>query len=147
MRFDYLFALLPTFSVVLAEAFVDLPTHEFIPRWEFEPFPGENVVLNGTIEQVLAELKQINPNYSPFSSAPHEPVSSLSTRQQHQIHERDSVLCDNPNWGRVHVLKSQIGLDYLKAVKGQPSAGPGPGNCGRVSCGYMTGIWFCNDVS
>ncbi|KZL67480.1 hypothetical protein CI238_01014 [Colletotrichum incanum] len=145
MRFEYLLALLPTVSAVLADAFVDPPTHQFIPRWKFEPFPGVNVVLNGTIEQALAELKQINPNYSPFSSALHEPISSLRKRQRHETYQRDSVLCNNPNWGLVHVVASQVGIDYLKAVKGQPSAGPGPGNCGRVSCGYMTAVWFCND--
>lgn len=38
-------------------------------------------------------------------------------------------------------------LDYLEGVSGKPTNGPGPGNCGRVSCAYGTGVWWCNDVS
>lgn len=38
------------------------------------------------------------------------------------------------------------GISYLKGVPGMPLEGPGPGACGRVSCGFDCGIWWCNDV-
>jgi hypothetical protein len=38
------------------------------------------------------------------------------------------------------------GIAYLRGVSGQPSAGPGPGACARVSCSYASDIWWCNDV-
>ncbi|KAL3442667.1 hypothetical protein BJX65DRAFT_286260 [Aspergillus insuetus] len=37
------------------------------------------------------------------------------------------------------------GIAYLRGVSGQPSAGPGPGACARVSCSYASAIWWCND--
>src|SRR6187549_519178 len=42
--------------------------------------------------------------------------------------------------------RASEGIAYLRGVSGRPSNGPGPGNCGRVSCGYNAGIWWCNDV-
>lgn len=39
------------------------------------------------------------------------------------------------------------GIDYLRHVPFQPTNGPGPGNCGRVSCSWNAAIWWCNDVS
>ncbi|ROV93349.1 hypothetical protein VSDG_06889 [Cytospora chrysosperma] len=37
------------------------------------------------------------------------------------------------------------GIDYLNEVPGKPSNGPGPGECGRVSCSWSAAIWWCND--
>lgn len=38
-----------------------------------------------------------------------------------------------------------IPVYYLRRVPGKPTNGPGPGNCGRVSCSWNTGIYWCND--
>lgn len=40
-----------------------------------------------------------------------------------------------------------MGMQYLRGLSGTPTNGPGPGNCGRVSCSDAAGIWWCNDVS
>jgi hypothetical protein len=34
---------------------------------------------------------------------------------------------------------------YLRGVKGDCSNQAGPGNCGRISCSWNSGIWWCND--
>jgi hypothetical protein len=44
----------------------------------------------------------------------------------------------------VHIIN---GIEYLGKVRGVPTNGPGPGNCGRVSCSSNSAIWWCNDVS
>ncbi|TQN70871.1 hypothetical protein CSHISOI_04305 [Colletotrichum shisoi] len=152
MRFALILALLPALSVALADDAMDSPmgTKEFVPTWEFEPFPGEKVVLNGTIEQVVAELKQINPDYSPFSpesQALAQADLSFSSSAAHlpEIYPRDKILCNMPKWGYVDTYSSDRGYRHLLGVKGRPRGDPGPGNCGRVSCGYKAAVWFCND--
>ncbi|CCF34579.1 hypothetical protein CH063_06546 [Colletotrichum higginsianum] len=150
MRFTLILALLPALSVVLADDDMDSPmgSKEFVPTWEFEPFPGEKVVLNGTIEQVVAELKEINPDYSPFSSdslAQADASFLSSTVQLPEIYPRDKVLCNMPKWGFVDTYSSDRGYSHLLGVRGRPRGDPGPGNCGRVSCGYKAAVWFCND--
>ncbi|KAK4654440.1 hypothetical protein QC762_403755 [Podospora pseudocomata] len=64
-----------------------------------------------------------------------------------------SVLTDEPeSYGcltdRVSLTWSREiaqGIDYLRRVSGMAKSGPGPGNCGRVSCNWNAAIWFCND--
>ncbi|KAK4641038.1 hypothetical protein QC761_0098090 [Podospora bellae-mahoneyi] len=37
------------------------------------------------------------------------------------------------------------GITYLRGVEGTPKNGPGPNECGRVSCGYGAAIHGCNE--
>ena len=104
---------------------------------------GATVVLNGTAQEVHAQLLQINPNYdAEFAAvtakrAAPEPVSTFR--------KRDHTICDNfPQCSRGRIGE---GIDYLRGVAGRPGNGPGPGNCGRVSCSYNSAIWWCNDVN
>ncbi|KAJ0159347.1 hypothetical protein CTA2_9885 [Colletotrichum tanaceti] len=156
MRFTLVLALLPALSVALDGNSVESPVgdKQFVPTWEFEPFPGEKVVLNGTVEQVVAELEQINPGYSPFSpdaqaadlaQADASLSSARAKAQRPEIYPRDKVLCNTSKWGNVDTYSSDQGYIHLLGVKGLPRGDPGPGNCGRVSCGYKAAIWFCND--
>lgn len=50
-------------------------------------------------------------------------------------------------YDRASVYYIWQGIDYLESVPGTPGNGPGPGNCGRVSCSYSSAIYWCNDVS
>jgi hypothetical protein len=50
-------------------------------------------------------------------------------------------------WPECHPNPIRRGIEYLRYVQGRPRNGPGPGNCGRVSCSYNAAIWWCNDVS
>ncbi|EFQ25080.1 uncharacterized protein GLRG_00224 [Colletotrichum graminicola M1.001] len=147
MRANYLVALLSALPAILVTALADLHTdvHEFTPKWEFEPFPGQKITLNGTVEQVVAELAQINPDYSPFAPALGDGGLGVEKRQKAELFPADKVLCLKPGWDYVHESEAKVGIHYLKTVKGRPRGDPGPGNCGRVSCGYSSAIWFCND--
>ncbi|KAE8135101.1 hypothetical protein BDV38DRAFT_294917 [Aspergillus pseudotamarii] len=52
----------------------------------------------------------------------------------------------NPRYdGDFAERRIEEGIRYLHSVPGQPTNGPGPGNCGRVSCSYNSAIWWCND--
>ncbi|KAK2040999.1 hypothetical protein LZ31DRAFT_568316 [Colletotrichum somersetense] len=147
MRADYLFSLLTALPAVVAATPAGLPAgvREFTPTWEFEPFPGQTVVLNGTIQQVLAELAQINPDYSPFAPALAAHAMTQEGREQAKLFPTDKVLCQKDGWENVDYSQADVGIHYLRTVKGRPRLDPGPANCGRVSCGYEAAIWFCND--
>ena len=62
------------------------------------------------------------------------------------LYTRDSYFCGRP-WS--YCWRSAIvdGLDHLYSAPGKAKDGPGPGECGRVSCSYNSAIWWCNDVS
>ncbi|KAK1985503.1 hypothetical protein LZ30DRAFT_708091 [Colletotrichum cereale] len=132
MRLNCLISLLPTLPAGPAATFADPPAgvREFTPQWEFEPFPGEKIVLNGTVEQVVAELAQINPDYSPFApAASGDQGPALERRQKAKFFPRDRVLCKKPGRRNVHTSEIDVGIRYLGTVKGQFRGDPGPANC------------------
>lgn len=115
------------------------------------------VVLNGTIEQVHVQLLELNPNWDEdfLSDVEEEPFTDNDS-----VTEGDAVLgldrrtnfqgskynCYG-RWAQIHAFVIRDGIRYLRGVKGKPNMGPGPGNCGRVSCSYSSAIYWCNDVS
>ena len=115
--------------------------------WNLETTSGATVNLTGTIEQVLQyaeenniELKH-NPDFLDLSS------SSLNTENgEIQARAGETLACDV--WNQSLARKDAIdqGITYLRGVTGKPGNGPGPNNCGRVSCSYNAAIWWCNDV-
>lgn len=117
-------------------------------EWEIETKPGgPTTLVKGTIEQAVAHMHTINPNFAKdykLDVVTDGKTNDIDTRaaQPNDFH----VDC----FGRwVAVVSKWInnGVSYLKGIKGQPRNGPGPGNCGRVSCSYDSAIWWCNDVS
>ncbi|OHF03595.1 hypothetical protein CORC01_00914 [Colletotrichum orchidophilum] len=149
MRSTYFFTLLAAIPAAMATSIEPRGpgTTAFIPSWEFEPLPGGKVHINGTVEEALAQLKQMNPNYEPPNPAPRTSTRSVFAslrRRQQTIITKDNVICNNsPPTNHFPVVAE--GVKHLRSVKGQPQASGGPANCGRVSCSYGTAIWFCND--
>lgn len=122
----------------------------WIPQWDFEVTPGgDHVVLNGTVEQVMDHLQASNPKLmASFNLFGEDGRRAVEKRDETDplppSHFRPD--CDKDlQLAKVHAWES--GMDYLARVPGKPVNGPGPGECGRVSCSYNTGIWWCNDVS
>jgi hypothetical protein len=136
--------------------------------WEVPIFgTGHAHILNGTVEQVREHILAIYPNHVFESPAAAEskngPLRSIlqsrdddesyaSLPPDHPVHgdwERGEqpthIICNIAEGAKnIEILR---GIDYLRRVPGQPRNGPGPGNCGRVSCGEGAGIFWCNDVS
>ncbi|EWZ00977.1 hypothetical protein FOYG_00683 [Fusarium oxysporum NRRL 32931] len=50
-------------------------------------------------------------------------------------------------WPKCRTTIINQGISYLRRIKGKPRNGPGPGNCGRVSCSFNSAIWWCNDAA
>lgn len=100
------------------------------------------MAVTGTIQEVYSQLKQINPTFE----TDFPPVEDNNTEVLAALQKRDTVNCGVfSDTGSVVAIKS--GISHLRGVSGQPTNGPGPGNCGRVSCSYDSAIWWCNDVS
>lgn len=117
-------------------------------EWEVEVSPGGPVQkFNGTIERVHEELVKLNPNwdadYALEAPAHGEKRDILVERANF----KDSAYFCGGRWPETDSIWIGYGIDYLRRVSGKPSNGPGPGNCGRVSCSFKSAIWWCNDVS
>ncbi|OLN94123.1 hypothetical protein CCHL11_07145 [Colletotrichum chlorophyti] len=146
--------LLLAFSAKSVQAFGELATSPgapipgygiVTPRWEI-PAPdgsGRILSLRGTVEQVAARLRDIDPNYDVD-----EEVGKLRALrlEKRAVFDDDgpSTLCNNFREGNRTAI--HVGIDYLRTVPGKPKNGAGPANCGRVSCRDSTGIWWCNDA-
>ena len=111
-------------------------------EWEARATPGGPVVrVKGTVEDVVAELAKTNPDIRENIIAAAANKQVMDTK-----YEQESYQC----FGRWKPAPRDVikqGIDYLRGVNGQPSLGPGLGNCTRVSCSYDAAIWWCNDVS
>ncbi|KAG6362428.1 hypothetical protein INS49_010658 [Diaporthe citri] len=108
--------------------------------WEVQSSPeGPLHHINGTIQDVVEYLKEVNPAYE----VPEVPVAELDSRQSLVEPRQLKVGCYG--WALANANDIQHGINYLKRVAGKPSNGPGPGACGRVSCSYDAAIWWCND--
>ncbi|KAF6814984.1 hypothetical protein CMUS01_12544 [Colletotrichum musicola] len=123
----------------------------FIPEWEVETAPGGPVVtVSGTVQQAIAELEKINPNFkTDFNitdvAEADVPVPEVAGSLQKRTDFKGSkVICNN--FGRAASYTAYLdGINYLRGVSGKPYAPAGPGACGRVSCSDNTAIWWCND--
>ncbi|KAI3587790.1 hypothetical protein IWW34DRAFT_876110 [Fusarium oxysporum f. sp. albedinis] len=124
-----------------------------VPEWEVEVTSGSTTVLEGTIEEIHEELLQLNPNWD-------EEYMSNFTQAAADTEKRDSDkhLFGRTNfngakytcrgrWPECHPAPIVRGVEYLRYVQGNPKNGPGPGNCGRVSCSNNAAIWWCNDCT
>ncbi|KAF7717462.1 Uncharacterized protein PECH_000489 [Penicillium ucsense] len=112
--------------------------------WEVESAPGsEKVVLNGTVQQIVAQLREINPNFDTDFGLDKADEEEQAHTESQLTKRGDSWLCNIFNGARQADITN--GIKYLRGVSGQPTAGPGPGNCARVSCSYAAAIWWCND--
>lgn len=130
--------------------------------------PGEPPhQFNGTVEQVVAEAIEINPHFLEDFEFD-KPINASDSEDQFHVEidqegngKRElptllsrrwaassdfSVKC-NGRWVQCNLAAIRDGYRYLWGLKGKPTNGPGPGNCGRVSCSYDSAIWWCNDVS
>ncbi|KAK4198692.1 hypothetical protein QBC40DRAFT_298243 [Triangularia verruculosa] len=114
----------------------DLPTSLNDPN-------SATVTVFGTIQQAVAQMESKYPGWNAtFQNQP----SSESTVSATTQYDRSYYLCGEP-WVKTGWLAVKDGIAYLRKVKtAAPKNGPGPNNCGRVSCGYNAAIYWCNDV-
>ncbi|KAF4446344.1 hypothetical protein FALBO_17086, partial [Fusarium albosuccineum] len=115
-------------------------------QWEVKAFrDGPELHLNGTIEEVRAELLSLSPNYdADFADQGPDDDEDRVTLEKRTDFSNANTNCDFPG-NFASAPRIDQGIKYLRGVKGKPRMPAGPGACGRVSCGYNAGIWWCND--
>ncbi|KAH9236308.1 hypothetical protein K456DRAFT_1832328, partial [Colletotrichum gloeosporioides 23] len=116
-----------------------------VPEWEVQAFPGgETQIISGTVEQVLDELRKINPNYDEDFGIKNITESGLTDIVGPKADfEGAATVCDG--WELANTARIREGISHLDGVDGKPHRGAGPASCGRVSCSYNSAIWWCND--
>ncbi|KAK4450615.1 hypothetical protein QBC34DRAFT_461269 [Podospora aff. communis PSN243] len=121
-------------------------------EWTVKPFPDrdETVNVTGPIEKVISEMSKINPNFesqvlatASSNIAALEAAAAANTTVTKRV-SYQSHFCFG-RWPTCSAQAIYTGVMYLNGVPGQPSMGPGPGVCGRVSCSHDSGIYWCND--
>jgi hypothetical protein len=152
MMFGKLFAVLSIAVAVGVALEAPLPGYGVEEvLWQVQSHPGKpHITLNGTVEEVYSQLLEINPNYETDFGTIDQRVERLKrddypveVTTPRDLTKRDNTVCWNFQATIVWPINS--GITYLRGVPGQPTNGPGPGNCGRVSCSYESAIWWCND--
>ncbi|KAK3997918.1 hypothetical protein QBC44DRAFT_303042 [Cladorrhinum sp. PSN332] len=121
--------------------------------WEVETTPGgPKVILNGTLEQAHEKLVEINPNWNaeylePVIADQNAEAKSAArsvTGDVASLQKRDWTECKTRGGG-AQTAAIRDGISYLRGLSGEARNGPGPRNCGRVSCSYSSAIWYCNN--
>ncbi|KAK0702518.1 hypothetical protein B0T21DRAFT_416915 [Apiosordaria backusii] len=96
----------------------------------------------GTIQQAVAQMESQYPGWNTTFQNLQPSNATVSRIAQY---DRDYYLCGEP-WVKTGWLAVKDGIAYLRKVSSPPPKnGPGPNNCGRVSCGYNAAIYWCND--
>lgn len=115
--------------------------------WEIQAFPdGEYLTLEGTVQQVEAQLIALNPNYLTDFPLPSSFEAADAARRLARRTDfgGSKTLCDI--FERASINEIFNGINYLRGRGGRPNRGPGPGNCSEVSCSWNSSIVWCNDV-
>ena len=131
------------FQAVAADSPIPGYTIEAL-EWDVHVAPGQVHVQNGTIQEVFVQALQINPDFKRTDAVR---VASSSSTPRRGLHEHMKRAVNCGTWPLANKQCIEEGIAYLRTVPAAPRNGPGPGNCGRVSCSHNSTIYWCNDVS
>jgi len=134
----------------LALAVELIPGYTIVPiSWAIEVSPGQVSLLNGTIQEALAQAIAVNPGYEIPSEGPVTADAVRSPRRRSLDRRAEVKFCNKFARANVNTI-----LDGVKTIRRMPLGvvdqawlGPGPGACARVSCSKDSAIYWCNDVS
>lgn len=108
-----------------------------------------DITVTGTIEDVVSRLAHLYPEYvaPPNEDSGKDADPALDGPYSRKMSDKAGAgwhdQCDVYDFADQAAIVD--GISYLRGVKGSPANGPGPGSCGRVSCSYDAGIWWCNN--
>ncbi|KAK0726641.1 hypothetical protein B0T21DRAFT_293327 [Apiosordaria backusii] len=117
-------------------------------QWDMPIAPGDSnrgtISVNGTIENAIEQMELLYPGWN----------QTFHSQLQHHrdTNAKAAVDKEEPTSWDCNIDKKMaqqwcisIGIKYLRGLDGIPKNGPGPGNCGRVSCSYGSAIYWCNE--
>ncbi|OAQ81486.1 hypothetical protein VFPBJ_04070 [Purpureocillium lilacinum] len=122
-------------------------------------FPDQPpVTLNGTLQEVEAQLRQLNPDWDSTTAsgsnqaraAVPDDVNAAAGLEKRADEDwsKAKVICSQGNWGYVNNLAyNEIVNIYENSWRSNTAAvlRPGPKKCGRLYCAYRTAFYACND--
>ncbi|KAK0658299.1 hypothetical protein QBC41DRAFT_308244 [Cercophora samala] len=125
-------------------------------QWDMPIIPGDvsngTVTVTGTVEDAIAQMEVLYPGWNQTfqSRLPPPATDDEDDTEDGMVYaaadELESFNCniEGDKIGRSVIL---TGISYLRGLEGttKPKNGPGPGNCGRVSCSWNGAIFWCND--
>ena len=97
-------------------------------QWEIPAsFDGPAVPMNGTVQEVVAKLRELDPHFDESLVPGHDDLQKRTdfTGSSHSRYSRWDLLT-SPKY-------INDGIRYLRKVRGVPSAGPGPGKSSPLS--------------
>ncbi|POR32128.1 Uncharacterized protein TPAR_07670 [Tolypocladium paradoxum] len=114
--------------------------------WEVQATPGgPTVVLNGTVQDVHAQLVKLNPDWEAQFADDGSRENNAATLEKRTDFMGSGYVCGG-RWKECDLDRLIEGIRYLRNVTAtQPYADGGTGICSRVSCSYNAAIWWCND--
>ncbi|KAK3326142.1 hypothetical protein B0H66DRAFT_616987 [Apodospora peruviana] len=117
--------------------------------WAIEVAPGRVEILNGTVQEVVAQATEINPGFLTdellaFPPA-FPPAPAPAPAGKRRLLQRRTVKSCNSESRYADGFAIIEGVNYLRRVPGKPTLGPGPGECARVSCSKDSAIYWCNN--
>ncbi|KAI3319666.1 hypothetical protein HD806DRAFT_508700 [Xylariaceae sp. AK1471] len=115
----------------------------------FKEFDNDTV-FKGTIQDVIKQMKQIKGHdFEPdFVVRAHSAVKTPNRAAQDDPPSNNQrVVCGVGGAGEVLKIILEDGIGYLAELDDSVmcSNGPGPQNCGRISCSWNVAIWDCNE--
>lgn len=126
---------------------VPAPGYEIVPLTvEVQAVPGgDKMSLSGSVEEIHAQLLNLNPNFDKDFPADQGKAATVDSRS---LSKRFGPQCGTSlnnygGWNFASANGIQNGINYLRGVQGKPTLGPK--QCSRVSCSWDDAIWWCND--
>ncbi|KAK0741605.1 hypothetical protein B0T21DRAFT_283269 [Apiosordaria backusii] len=110
---------------------------------------GETVPVTGTIQEAIAKMEAEHSGWNvSFTRGMSPPPAHPAAASLYQLPKPESYNCFG-RWKPCGWADVYWGYTYLRRLPAEPRPrnGPGPGNCGRVSCSWNAAIWWCNDNS
>ncbi|KAI1318293.1 hypothetical protein F5Y16DRAFT_419067 [Xylariaceae sp. FL0255] len=112
---------------------------------------GANYTFYGTVQEVFAQIndERVSQGLEPMPEPAVNNSLGISSRTNNgdTLNGRyyTSTICNVGLPGPANTYRIEQGASYLMGLKGTCENGPGPGNCGRISCSYNSAIYWCND--
>ncbi|KAI1323763.1 hypothetical protein F5Y16DRAFT_424697 [Xylariaceae sp. FL0255] len=110
---------------------------------------GSNYTFYGTVQEVFAKINEIRvqqglePHPDPLSTSTEVTYLTDSSSLSRRVYT--NTICNVGLSAAAPTERIEEGIIYLENIKGTCTNGPGPGNCGRISCSYNSAIYWCND--
>ncbi|KAI1279393.1 hypothetical protein F5Y07DRAFT_397021 [Xylaria sp. FL0933] len=104
---------------------------------------NEDQVFTGSIEDVVDQMRQIKgPNYTPDFAIMTETQALAGTSTYHEAEKTMTVQCGAKQANPRRIMD---GIYYLQHLGDHVMCTNAPQSCGRISCSWSSGIFWCND--